>query len=116
LSLERCWRNRDLDEAAGAADATACSRDGYFLSYKICVLSGTTFRGGPYENGTVFELVAPVGKSSYHEKVLWSFNGTDGRAPYTSLILDNAGNLYGTTWGGGPGGYTGEGVVFKVAP
>jgi len=28
-----------LDEAAGAADATACSRDGYFLSYKICVLS-----------------------------------------------------------------------------
>ena len=76
---------------------------------------GTTFRGGPYDNGTVFELVAPVDKSSYHEKVLWSFNGTDGRVPYTSLILDNAGNLYGTTWGGGPGGYTGEGVVFKVA-
>jgi hypothetical protein len=31
--------NGDLDEAAGAADAIACSRDGYFLSYKICVLS-----------------------------------------------------------------------------
>jgi hypothetical protein len=29
----------DMDEAAGAADAIACSRDGYFLSYKICVLS-----------------------------------------------------------------------------
>jgi hypothetical protein len=28
-----------------------------------------------------------LSKSSYHEKVLWSFNGTDGRAPYTSLIL-----------------------------
>jgi hypothetical protein len=37
-------RNRDLDEAAGAADATACSRDGYFLSYKICVLSDNRLR------------------------------------------------------------------------
>jgi hypothetical protein len=27
-----------LDEAAGAADATACSRDGYFLSYKIAII------------------------------------------------------------------------------
>ena len=26
-------------EAAGAADAIACSRDGFILSYKICVLS-----------------------------------------------------------------------------
>ena len=33
-----------MDEAAGAADATACSRDGYFLSYKICVLSDTRLR------------------------------------------------------------------------
>jgi len=33
-----------LDEAAGAADATACSRDGYFLSYKICVLSDNRLR------------------------------------------------------------------------
>jgi hypothetical protein len=31
--------NGDLDEAAGAADASACSRDGYFLDYEICVLS-----------------------------------------------------------------------------
>jgi hypothetical protein len=31
-----CWCNDDLDEVAGATDAPACSRDGYFLSYKIC--------------------------------------------------------------------------------
>jgi hypothetical protein len=36
--------NGDLDEAAGAADATACLRDGYFLSYKICVLSDNRLR------------------------------------------------------------------------
>ena len=74
---------------------------------------GTTLSGGGSGYGTVFELVAPIGKGSYQEKVLWSFNGTDGRAPYASLILDSAGNLYGTTRSGGS---SGPGVVFKVTP
>jgi hypothetical protein len=62
--------------------------------------------------GTVFELVAPVGKGSYKEKVLWSFNWTDGGSPYAGPILDRAGNLYGTTNVGGFGG----GAVFEVTP
>jgi uncharacterized repeat protein (TIGR03803 family) len=74
---------------------------------------GTTTGGGKSGNGTVFELVAPVGAGSYKEKVLWSFNGTNGENPYGSLILDKAGNLYGTTPLGGPSGY---GVVFEVNP
>ena len=76
---------------------------------------GTTLDGseaGPGP-GTVFELVAPVGKGSYTEKVLWSFNGIDGAQPNGSLILDSAGNLYGTTAGGGS---SGNGVVFQVTP
>lgn len=75
---------------------------------------GTTAGGGTYGAGTVFELVAQVGKSSYREMVLWSFNGTDGDQPYGSLILDSAGNLYGTTFEGGPGGYYDFGVVFEL--
>src|SRR5258708_922466 len=46
--------NGDLDEAAGAAVAAACSRDAYFLGYKIYVLSdnrlrcaASTFLGDP---------------------------------------------------------------------
>ncbi len=75
---------------------------------------GTTVYGGTFDQGTVFELVR-VGKTgySYKEKVLWSFNGTDGAYPYASLTLDGAGNLYGTTVSGGSNGY---GVVFEITP
>jgi uncharacterized repeat protein (TIGR03803 family) len=76
-------------------------------------LYGSTTAGGEYNAGTVFELVAPVGKDGYKEKVLWSFTGTDGSQPYGSLTLGSAGNLYGTTAKGGSSGY---GVVFEVAP
>jgi uncharacterized repeat protein (TIGR03803 family) len=69
--------------------------------------------GGLSNLGTVFELVPPVGKGTYTEKVLWSFNGTDGNGPLSSLVLDGAGNLYGTT---ASGGANGEGVVFEVTP
>ena len=79
---------------------------------------GTTLYGGQFGAGTVFELVAQARKGSYKEKVLWSFNSTDGYAPSGSLILDSAGNLYGTTDGGG-NGYpfaSGYGVAFEVTP
>ena len=78
-------------------------------------LYGTTEEGGSLYggdlDGTVYELVAPVGTGSYKEKVLWSFNGADGAAPGDSLILDSAGNLYGTTQ---VGGSSSAGVVFEV--
>ena len=48
------------------------------------------------------------------EKVLWSFNVTDGFWPFDTPILDNAGNLYGTTWGGPEPWHAG--VVFEVNP
>jgi uncharacterized repeat protein (TIGR03803 family) len=74
---------------------------------------GTTNGGGKTSDGTVFELVAPVGKGGYKEKVLWSFNGTDGNQPVDGLILDSLGNLYGTTY---EGGSANNGVVFEVTP
>jgi uncharacterized repeat protein (TIGR03803 family) len=74
---------------------------------------GTTSLDGKSGAGTVFELVAPAGKAAYKEKVLWSFNVTDGTYPYASLTLDGAGNIYGTTW---EGGSNEDGVVFEVTP
>jgi uncharacterized repeat protein (TIGR03803 family) len=46
------------------------------------------------------------------ETILYSFtDGADGALPRGGLVLDTAGNLYGTTSAGGTGGY---GVVFKM--
>jgi uncharacterized repeat protein (TIGR03803 family) len=59
--------------------------------------------------GAMFELTAP----SYTEGSTWNFNGPDGQQPYSRLIADSAGNLYGTTQFGGSNGY---GVVFEVTP
>lgn len=52
------------------------------------------------------------------EKVLYSFKGgSDGTNPSTSLVADQAGNLYGTTTDGGTGPCTGGcGTVFELTP
>ena len=64
-------------------------------------LIGTTPEGGTNADGTVFGLQQVKGK--WQQEVLYSFVGgsTDGAYPYSTLILDKAGNLYGTTESGG---------------
>jgi uncharacterized repeat protein (TIGR03803 family) len=47
------------------------------------------------------------------ETVLHTFMVTDGEDPIAGVILDAAGNLYGTTYGGGPG--FSQGTVFKLS-
>ena len=73
---------------------------------------GTTFHGGNYNTGTVFEL-QPDGNGGWTETVLHRFaphNG-DGYSAESVLTLDAAGNLYGTTAGGGTYDY---GTVFEL--
>ncbi len=80
-------------------------------------LYGTTLGGGDYRAGTVFELMPNA--ASWSEKVLYSFStGTDDEGaafPYASVIFDSAGNLYGTTFNGGPSNVFG-GAVFELSP
>jgi uncharacterized repeat protein (TIGR03803 family) len=76
-------------------------------------LYGTTFVGGTYNYGTVFELTRTGA-----EKLLYSFGGipNDGEAPPGGVVSDPHGNLYGTTQQGGGTGCAGSGcgTLFRV--
>jgi uncharacterized repeat protein (TIGR03803 family) len=69
---------------------------------------GTTREGGTAGNGTVFEL--NVRNKSY--SVIYNFLGyPDGDTPQNGVVVDNIGNVFGTSSGGGPNN---SGSVFKL--
>lgn len=80
-------------------------------------LYGATAQGGvglcDQGYGVVFEL-----DTTGTLTVLYSFGFGDGAYPGSVLLLDGAGNLYGTTEGGGNGtcGPDGCGVAFELSP
>lgn len=89
-------------------------------------LYGTTYRGGDlsgcdgYGCGVAFKL-SPVSDGHWKETVLHSFTGgTDGSQPSIGLVVDGAGNVYGTTPTGGETNcgfdHKGCGVVFELSP
>jgi uncharacterized repeat protein (TIGR03803 family) len=74
---------------------------------------GTASASGKYNDGAVFELVAPTGTSTtYTKKMLFTFDGETGNEPYDTMTLVN-GYLYGTTY---IGGTNGDGAVFQINP
>ena len=69
--------------------------------------------------GVVFDLTSVNGK--WQENVLYAFQGgEDGLEPSGNLVFDAAGNIYGTTYGGGTGtactAIPGCGTVFELSP
>jgi hypothetical protein len=93
-------------------------------------LYGATTDGGgecpPAQCGTVFQLAPPAKTGdSWTETVLYIFKGNgsgDGNTPAGSVIIDSAGNLYGTTGYGGTGDCVllgtkvGCGTVYELSP
>jgi hypothetical protein len=76
--------------------------------------------GGACDYGGVFELV-PGAAGQWQETVLYGFHlGTDGGNSSAPLVIDKAGNLYGTSTFGGivqsPSGISINGVVFALTP
>jgi uncharacterized repeat protein (TIGR03803 family) len=70
-------------------------------------LYGTTSTGGSSNVGTIYK-VSKAGK----ETVYHSFNGTDGKFPYGSVVQNSAGTLlFGAAQNGGSIGY---GTVWKI--
>jgi len=71
---------------------------------------GTTTQGGSVGPGIVYEL-KPSG-SKWTETILWNLTGQeDGGNPYSGVILDSAGNIFGTTLDGGSNN---GGAVFEL--
>src|SRR5207237_2195929 len=73
-------------------------------------LFGTTYYGGDQKKGTVFEFNGGI-------QTLYSFCGDqgcpDGKHPAAGVIEDGAGNLFGTTAGGGAN--HDNGIIFELS-
>ena len=82
-------------------------------------LYGTAWEGGNFSGncryggcGVVFEL-SPGSNGNWTGKTIHIFDGSDGSGPFSSVIFDAAGNLYGTT----AGLYSNYlGTVFRLTP
>jgi uncharacterized repeat protein (TIGR03803 family) len=79
-------------------------------------LYGVTSLGGTNNNGTAYKL-SPVtkgkNKATWKEQILHSFvGGKTGSNPFSALVFDAAGNLYGTTFYGGK---FSDGTIFALA-
>jgi uncharacterized repeat protein (TIGR03803 family) len=104
------WTETVLYAFKGITDGA--SPNSPLIFSKSGVLYGTTSSGGASEMyGTVFALSPRVGEG-WKERILYSFDGTDGANPNAGIILDSLGALYGTTQ---YGGLYGGGTVFKIA-
>jgi len=93
----------------GAAPAASLYRDAAGNLWGSAQFEGTNnSQCVPSGCGTLFKL-DPSGKLTVH---IWQGAPNDGAWPMAALIADSSGNLYGTTYFGGP--YN-SGIVFKIA-
>jgi uncharacterized repeat protein (TIGR03803 family) len=74
---------------------------------------GAAFGGGAHGSGMVFELT-PGSNGSWQETVLFNFPEQMVRcqSPFSNVLLDGEGNLYGTTYSGGAYGY---GCIYSIS-
>ena len=103
------WTETVLYQFSGSSDG-ANPGYGQLTFDQAGNIYGTTFFGGNNAQGVVYEL-APSG-GGWTESAIHTFSGpSDGANPYSSVVFDGAGKLYGTTYTGGAHGY---GTVFQL--
>jgi uncharacterized repeat protein (TIGR03803 family) len=97
ISVSTAWSQESLDvfhDFGGIGDGNRPFSG--LISDSEGNLYGTTFMGGPANEGTVYMLSPTAG--GWKERVLHSFSGQlDGAAPFDNVVMDSDGNLYGTT-------------------
>jgi hypothetical protein len=124
------WNEKVLYSFQGLPDGATPA--GGVVFDKAGNLYGTTIDGGSsscrsiQQCGTVYQLAPPTKEGDpWTETVLYVFKGNasnDGASPFGGLVIDSAGNLYGTTGYGGTGDCVllgtkmGCGTVFELSP
>ena len=104
------WTEAVLYQFTGVSDGAFPA--GGLTSDAAGNLYGTTQECTGDCGGTVFMLTKSSGKWIFG--VVHAFGGAeDGGGPYTGVIFDASGNLYGTTTHGGKNG---QGTVFRLSP
>ena len=109
------WNENILHAFAGGIDGV--QPEGSLIFGSDGSLYGTTVWGGgslvcQLGCGTVFKLTSSG--SGWSETLLYGFpGGRDGYAPYSGVILDTYGNIYGTAAGGGE---FYSGLVYEITP
>jgi uncharacterized repeat protein (TIGR03803 family) len=76
-------------------------------------LYGITVSGGEFNKGTIFEVADIAAGTASTLTTLASFAGSNGMYPFAGLVIDSAGNLYGTTLGSATANY--GSTVFELA-
>ncbi len=106
------WTYDVLYSFTGGADGSSPGRGLVFGP--DADLYGVTASGGSAGFGTVFKLARPTSSGGHWtESVLYNFTaGSDGTGPFAPLAVGTYGGLYGTA----PGGTSGYGVAFELAP
>jgi uncharacterized repeat protein (TIGR03803 family) len=95
--------------ADGSDPIAPAARDRAGNIYGTTQGGGNSSGCGGFGCGTIFKI-----DTAGNERVLHNFTGgSDGCDPYQGLIMDNAGNLYGTTSGCGS---SDVGTIFKIDP
>jgi hypothetical protein len=129
-SASASWKEKVLYSFQGIPDGATPAGGVVFDSEGN--LYGATTEGGAdncpgiAQCGTVFQLTPPAQKDGvWTETILYVFKGktvNDGSTPAGGVILDKAGNIYGTTGYGGSGdcvllgGNVGCGTVWELSP
>jgi hypothetical protein len=113
------WKETVLHDFTGGRDG------GYPAGTVTLGPNGVLYGAGSYSgvanaSGVIYQLTPP-GQSGgvWTETVLHTFPAFKGDAttPYTTLAIDQSGNLYGTSiFGGSSACYLGCGTIFKLAP
>ena len=123
------WKEKVLYSFQGGTNDGEYPAGGVVFDKAGNLYGATTDGGGecpPAQCGTVFQLAPPAQKGDpWTKTVLYIFKGngsSDGNTPAGSVILDSAGNLYGTTGYGGTGNCVllgtkvGCGTVYELSP